>query len=209
MSAAALAALATFAASAAKADVVETFGLSGSLNSFFGSPVAFFGTIKLDFSNDFTQESLQSISITVQGRPVFSNAPSLNLAPWADQAVIGASNSSGDALTLMFSTPNPGAWVGFNQGAIAGGQVVYGGLTGLLLGAVGIVTRDPSDPAILAPPLILAPPPVLGPPVLDPPPITAAAAPEASTWVMMLIGLAGLGLAAKRRRALGSPIGRA
>ena len=36
-------------------------------------------------------------------------------------------------------------------------------------------------------------------------PTTPAAVPELSTWAMMLLGLAGLGLAAKRRRAIGLP----
>jgi hypothetical protein len=70
-------------------------------------------------------------------------------------------------------------------------------VTGLLLGATGEVTRDLSNPAILAAP-ILDPPP----PIIDPPPPTLAV-PELSTWAMLLLGLAGLGLAAKRRRALG------
>ena len=55
-SAAAVAALAVFAAPVAKADVIETFALSGSFNSVFGSPIAFAGTMDLDFSNDFTVE---------------------------------------------------------------------------------------------------------------------------------------------------------
>ena len=76
--------------------------------------------------------------------------------------------------------------------------MIFGGLTGLLLGAIGEVTRDPSDPVILDPPRQIDPP--------DPPTL---AVPELSTWAMMLIGLAGLGLAAKGRRALGFLRGRA
>jgi hypothetical protein len=55
------------------------------------------------------------------------------------------------------------------------------------------------------PPIIDPPPPIIDqpPPIVDPPtPITSAAVPELSTWAMMLLGLAGLGFAAKRRRAL-------
>ena len=73
-------------------------------------------------------------------------------------------------------------------------------MPGVLLGATGKVTRDPSNPAILDPPPPIIDPP---PPVIDPPPTTPAAVPELSSWAMMLLGLAGLGLAAKRRRALG------
>jgi hypothetical protein len=190
-SAAALAALAVFAAPVAKADVIETFALSGSFNGVFGSPVAFAGTMDLDFSNDFTVEKGESISITVHGRPVFNQGAFVHLAISANQGIIGASNSSGDMLSLMFATPNSGTWAGFNTGTIAGGQVIFSDLTGLLIGATGVVTRDPSDP------------PILAPPINDPPPITSATVPELSTWAMMLLGLAGLGLAAKRRRASG------
>jgi hypothetical protein len=198
-----LTALALIAAPVAKADVLETFTLSGTFGSFFGPPAAFTGTIKLDFSNDFTEDTLQSMAITVNGRPVFNKSPSLRLAMSASKGIISESNSSGDVLTLMFATPTPGAWAGFNQGTIAGGQVIFSGLTGLYLGANGVITRDLSGPPIVAPP-ILDPPPIIEPPPLsDPPPITSGAVPELSTWAMMLLGLAGLGLAAKRRRTIG------
>jgi hypothetical protein len=190
-SATVLTALALIAAPAAKADVVETFNLSGNFGSFFGPPVPFTGAINLDFSNDFAEKTLQSITITVNGLAVFNLYPSLGLAISASQGVINEYNSSGDVLSLTFATPSPGAWAGFNQEAIAGGEVIFGGVTGLLLGASGEVTRDSSDPVILDPPPIDPP---------DPPPL---AVPELSTWAMMLIGLAGLGLAAKGRRILG------
>lgn len=196
-SATVLAALALIAAPAAKADVVETFYLSGNFGSFFGPPVPFTGAINLDFSDNFAEETLQSITITVDGRPVFNLDPSLGLAISASQGIINESNSSGDVLSLTFATPSPGAWAGFNQEAIAGGQVIFGGVTGLLLGATGEVTRDLSDPVILDPPPI------------DPPDPPTLAVPELSTWAMMLLGLAGLGFAAKRRRAFGSMYGRA
>jgi hypothetical protein len=198
-SATVLAALALIAAPAAKADVVETFNLSGNFGSFFGPPVPFTGVINLDFSDNFAEETLQSMTITVNGRSVFNLDPSLGLALSASQGIINESNSSGDALSLTFGTPSPGLWAGFNQEAIAGGQVIFGGVTGLLLGATGEVTRDLSDPTILAPP----------PPITDPPDPPTLAVPELSTWAMMLIGLAGLGLAAKGRRALGFLRGRA
>ena len=79
-SATVLAALALIAAPAAKADVVETFYLSGNFGSFFGPPVPFTGAINLDFSDNFAEETVQSISITVDGRPVFNLNPSLSLA---------------------------------------------------------------------------------------------------------------------------------
>jgi hypothetical protein len=200
-SATVLAALALIAAPAAKADLVETFNLSGNFGSFFGPPVAFTGAINLDFSSNFAEETLQSMTITVDGRPIFNLSPSLGLAISASQGIINESNSSGDMLSLTFATPSPGPWAGFNQEAIAGGQVIFGGVTGVLLGATGEVTRDLSDKAILAPSIIDPPPPIIDPPTL--------AVPELSTWAMMLIGLAGLGLAAKGRRALGFLRGRA
>jgi MYXO-CTERM domain-containing protein len=76
---------------------------------------------------------------------------------------------------------------------------------GVLLGATGKVTRDLSNPAILATPILDPPPPIIDPPppIINPPDPTTPAVPELSTWAMLLLGLAGLGLAAKRRRALG------
>jgi hypothetical protein len=70
--------------------------------------------------------------------------------------------------------------------------VVFGGLTGSLLGADGVITRT-SGPTIIDPP---------EPPPIDPPDPPSVPVPELSTWAMMLVGLAGLGLAAKGRRAL-------
>ena len=183
--------------SGASADVIETFDLAGSLNTVFGSLVPFTGTINLDFTNDFTSDTVKSIQITVHGRSVFKQSPSVNLAMSAI-GVIGASNISGDVLSLTFTTPNPGTWNGFDNGSIVGGDVIFGGLTGMLLGADGVITRDPLDP------------PIIDPPVIDPPPpAPSAAVPELSTWTMMLVGLAGLGLAAKGRRALAFLRGRA
>jgi hypothetical protein len=190
-SAGAAAVLALIAASGARADVVEKFNLSGNLNSIFGSPTAFTGTMDVDFSSDFGSYAVQSVEISVHGRSVFTQGPSVDLAASAN-AVIHASNNTNDMLTLMFTTPSAGTWDGFNQGAITGGWVIFGGLSGVLIGADGVISRDLSSPAI------------------DPPiPIASAAVPELSTWAMMLVGLAGLGLAARRRRAFGVLRGRA
>ena len=65
----AVAALALIAAPGAKADVVETFHLSGNFGNISGPLVSFTGTINLDFSNDFAKETMKSITISVQGRP--------------------------------------------------------------------------------------------------------------------------------------------
>jgi hypothetical protein len=198
-SASAAAALLLLMGSAARANVVaETFDLSGSLNTLLGPLVPFNGEINVDFTNGFADDTVTSIQITVQGRPVFNQSPSLNLAMSAI-GVIGASNSSGDVLSLMFTTPNSGTWNGFDDGTIVSGEVVYGDLTGILLGATGIITRESSNPPIFEPPPVIDPP--------DPPP--SVAVPELSTWMMMLVGLAGLGLAAKGRRALAFLAGRA
>ncbi|HSU99845.1 MAG TPA: hypothetical protein VLI91_07050, partial [Roseiarcus sp.] len=67
-----------------------------------------------------------------------------------------------------------------------------------LLGATGVIARDLADPPII--PQVVDPPPITGPP--DPPPTTPAAVPELSTWTMMVLGLAGLALASRNRRAL-------
>jgi MYXO-CTERM domain-containing protein len=193
----AVAVLALIAASEAKSDVVETFNFSGYLKNLFGGPaLAFSGTLDLDFSNDFSKYAFESLDISVQGRSVFtqiSSEPGLG----ASVASIYATNSAKDTLTLTFTTPDSGTWLGFNQGTITMGQLVFGTSNGFYFGAGGVVTRDSSDPPILAPP------PLDPPPLSDPPgPVTSAVVPELSTWAMMLLGLAGLGLAAKRRRAI-------
>lgn len=190
--ASATAAVLLLMASGAKADVIETFSLSGDLNTFFGAPVAFSGTINLDFTNDFAGDTVKSIQITVQGHPVFTLDPSVVLSA-STTGTIRVSDSANDMLTLLFSTPSPGAWTGFDTGQIFFGDLVFGGLTGSLLGAGGVITRT-SGPAIIDPP-----PPVL---VDPPPPPPSMAVPELSTWTMMLLGLAGLGLIARGRRAL-------
>src|ERR1700677_2566595 len=155
----AVAALALIAASDAKADVVETFNLSGNFSSFFGPLVPFIGTIDLDFSNDFTVETLTSAEISVQGRPdVFNQYVSLSVV--TSIGIIGASNSAGDTLELLFAAPQSGTWAGFDEGAVSFGDVVLSGVSGVLLGATGEVARD--GPVILAPP----PPPIT---ITDPP----------------------------------------
>jgi hypothetical protein len=200
-SASAVAALALIAAPGAKADVVlETFHLSGSFGNIVGPLASFAGTVNLDFSNNFAKEITTSITISVQGRPaVFNQNVSLSVGP--SVGIIDASNSAGDTLALWFAAPQSGTWAGFNAGKVSFGEVFFGNVPGLLLGATGWVTRDLSHPAILdppPPPIIDPPPPITGPP--DPPTL---AVPELSTWAMLLLGLAGLGIAAKRRRALG------
>lgn len=197
--ASATAALLLLMGSGAKADVVETFHLSGDLNTFFGAPVAFTGTISLDFTNDFADDTVKSLQITVQGHPVFKQSASVVLSA-STTGTIRASDSADDTLTLLFTTPLPGAWTGFNSGQIFFGDVVFGGLTGSLLGAGGVITRT-SGPAIIDPPPTV---------IIDPPPpAPTATVPELSTWTMMLVGFAGLGLAAKGRRALAFLGGRA
>jgi hypothetical protein len=176
----ALAALALIAVPAAKADVVETFDLSGSFNSFpFPSPVAFTGTIDLDFTNN----TATSVDITVDGFPAYNQSPSLFLIS-GSQAVLEAYDGSGDTLTLMFSVPHQGTLKDFTGGTIAGSEAGFGG-TCCLFDPKGVITPDPSDP------------------------VTPAAVPEPSTWVMLLLGFVGLGLAAKGRRAIGFLAGKA
>ena len=180
VSASAVAALALIAASGAKADVIETFKLHGSFT--VPSTVTFTGTIDFDFTDGFSSlPTIEAIAITVNGRPVFNESPSLKFALSGDPAVVDVSNSRGDTLALMFTTPNLNSFAGFNDGPIAGGEVIFGGttgFTGFFFSPTGLVTADA--------------------PIPDPP-----AVPELSTWAMMLLGLAGLGLAARGRRAIG------
>jgi MYXO-CTERM domain-containing protein len=191
----AVAAMALTAAPAAKADVVEVFHLSGNLTTFLGplGPlVPFSGTIDLDFTNNFASYTASG-AIMVQGRSSVFNQVFLAVSP--SLGTITASNSARDTLALWFVAPSSGTWAGFNAGGIFLGDATFGDATGALFGASGNVRRDLSKPAILDP--IVDPPP----PIVDPPPPTLAV-PELSTWAMLLLGLAGLGLAAKRRRAL-------
>jgi MYXO-CTERM domain-containing protein len=201
----AVAALALIAAPSAKADIVETFHLSGSFGNIVGPLASFAGTVNLDFSNNFAKEITTSITISVQGRPaVFNQNVSLSVGP--SVGIIDASNSVGDTLALWFAAPQSGTWAGFNAGEVSFGEVFFGNVPGLLLGATGEVRRDLSHPAILAAPILAPPPPPIidpPPPIIDPPDPPTLAVPELSTWAMMLLGLAGLGLAAKRRRAIG------
>jgi hypothetical protein len=197
-SASALAPLLLLIGSGAKADVIETFHLSGDLNTFFGAPVAFAGTINLDFTNDFADNTMKSIQITVQGHPVFNQNASVVLSA-STTGTIQAKNSVDDTLTLLFTTPRPGAWTDFNTGQFFFADLVFGGVTGSLLGADGVMTRT-SGPAIVDPPPVV---------IIDPPDPPSVPVPELSTWAMMLVGLAGLGLAAKGRRALALLGGRA
>jgi hypothetical protein len=182
--AAAMVSCALIAAPAAKAmDDTERFTLSGSLGGPpFGPAVTFKGTFDLDFGDDFANfadPSLVSVDINVNGRSIFTQGSSVSVG------FISASNSSHDILSLWFSTPPPGTWAGFNGGYILFGDVVFGGNTGSIFNADGVITRTS------------------GSPIVDPPPSDPPAVPELSTWAMMLLGLAGLGLAARGRLAIG------
>lgn len=190
------AALLLLVGSAAKADVAATFHISGNLNTELallrlGPLVPFTGTIQLDINDDFVHDTVKSFQITVEGH-VFRQSPSVHLA-MSSLGVISASDSSGDALSLTFTTPNPGTWNDFDEGEISlisFGYVVFGGAGESLLGAKGDITSTH---------------PIIDPP--DPPPTESV--PELSTWAMMLVGFAGLGLAAKGRHALAFLGGRA
>ena len=133
----AVAALALIAAPGAKAGVVETFNLSGKLNTFVGPLVSFSGTFELEFSNDFSGYQYGPLSITVQGRSVFTQVAIVSSA-----GSILAHNSSHDALSLSFNAA--GTWDDFNQGSIGGGEVIFGGLNGMLVGADGVLRASPA-----------------------------------------------------------------
>jgi hypothetical protein len=169
----ALAALALIAVPAAKADVVETFDLSGS---FLFPAATFTGTVDLDFTNNTATSVDVTVYVTADGLPAYNQSPSLFLIS-GGQAVLKASNSTGDVLTLMFTVPHQGTLKDFTGGTIAGSEAGFGG-TCCLFDPKGFITPDPSNP------------------------VTPATAPEPSTWAMMLLGFIGLGLAAKGRRAI-------
>ena len=81
-----------------------------------------------------------SLQIAVEGRPVFTEGASVLLSA-STTGTIQASNSANDALTMLFSTPQSGAWTGFDTGQIFFADLVFGGLTGSFFGADGVITR--------------------------------------------------------------------
>jgi hypothetical protein len=177
------AALLLLMGSGAEADVVKTFDLSGS----FQLPaLTFTGTMNLDFTN----ETAESVEVTVNGLPAYNQSPSLRFATFTDEAVVDVFDSSGDMLTLDFAIPKLGTLAGFSGGVnvIVGGLALFPSGTeipGFLFNPTGSMTLDPPGPVI------------------------TASVPEPSTWVMMLLGFAGLGAAACGRRAIGFLTGRA
>jgi hypothetical protein len=195
-------ALVLIATPAAKADVVKTFDLSGSSVT----KDTFAGTIDLDFTND----TVTSVDVTVDKSRVsayaYKQIQSLTFALAGRAAVVDVDDSAGDVLTLSFIVPTANKFTFFVGGAISA-QGIFGGGTGFLFYAAGSITpvvSVPPDP----PPIVSVPPdppPIVSVPPSDPsvPPVkTTGATPEPSTWVMMLLGFVGLGLAAKRRRAI-------
>jgi hypothetical protein len=138
---------------------------------------AFFGTMDLDLSTD----TVTSIDIAVTGFPDFTEAgagpPAIMFLDDADTAILSLFDNIGDFLDLEFTIPNRNTLAGFD-----GGEIFAGELT-------------PARPAVSIP---------FGFGGIIAPASTLAPMPEPTTWSMMLVGLAGLGLAAKRRRAMGS-----
>jgi hypothetical protein len=178
-SASAMVAVVLIAAPAAKADVVKTFDLSGSSGA---TKDTLAGTIDLDFTND----TATSVDVTVDNSSdsayAFKQIVLLTFALSGSAAVVYVSDSPGDELTLFFTVPTPNTFVGFDGGALAA-RGPFGGGTGFLFDATGSI--KPVTPVLSDPP--------------DPPSVPV---PEASTWVMMLLGFVGLGLAGKGRRAI-------
>jgi hypothetical protein len=82
---------------------------------------SFTGTVNLDFSNNFAEETTKSIKISIQGRPVFNQSVSLSVGP--SVGIVNASNSAGDTLALWFAAPQSGTWAGFNAGGVSFGEV--------------------------------------------------------------------------------------
>jgi PEP-CTERM motif-containing protein len=180
------AALLVLMGSGAEADVLKTFDLSGSFITATGAPIGFSGTIDLDFSND----TANSIDVTVDGLPAYNQNPSLRFASWTDEAVVDVSDSSVDSLTLDFGLSKLGTLLDFNGGVnvIVGGLALFPSGTeipGFLFDPTGSMTLDPPGPVI------------------------TATVPEPSTWAMMLLGFAGLGFVAGGRRAIGFLAGKA
>jgi PEP-CTERM motif len=191
-SASAVAALVLIAAPAAKADVVKAFDLSG--RSATGDTFA--GTIDLDFTND----TATSVDVTVDKSSVSAYAYNqilfLTFALSGSSAVVYVADTPGDVLTLFFTVPTPNTFTDFKGGTIAA-EGSFGDGRGFLFGATGLIT--PVTPVLSDPP---APPDPPDPPAPPDPPKSVPVIPEPSTWVMMLLGFVGLGLAAKGRRAV-------
>ena len=120
----AVAALALIAAPGAKADIVETFNLSGNFFSFFGPLVPFTGTVNLDFTDNFASYTASgNINLTLPGHTVFDQAFSLTVSP--SLGTISASNSAHDTLVLWFAAPQSGTWAGFDAGEVSFGDVIF------------------------------------------------------------------------------------
>jgi PEP-CTERM motif len=175
-SASAIAALTLMATSVAEADIVRLFDLSGTLQI---PVVTLTGTIDLDF----TDNTVESVDVTVEGLPAYNQSPSMRFGVSGSPAVVDVFNSSGDMLSLLFNIPNPRTLAGFDGGALIV-EGTFAGASGLpfMFGSNALITRDPGDP---------------------PDPATGASVPEPSTWALMLLGFAGLGAAEYGRRAIG------
>ena len=120
--------------------------------------LSFTGTVKLDFSNDFSElHSTNSIKISVQGRPVLFTNISLSVSP---RSGLSWRIQQHWRYARVVVCDAPVGHVGWLQpGQISFGEVVFGDLTEGLLGATGVGYARPRRPrdtrpsaAVLVPP---------------------------------------------------------
>ncbi|HWY81321.1 MAG TPA: PEP-CTERM sorting domain-containing protein [Roseiarcus sp.] len=167
-----MAALALFAASAAKADVATRFDVSGTFADVTpptSSPVTLAGTMDVDVANG----AVTAIDLVVTGFPstgqvlaTFDRIISLSFDDADNGVSLESSNGEAEPLVVDFLAPAVGTLVRFDGSAIVGGSVGLG-LNEQLAGLTGSITPAP--------------------------------VPEPSTWAMMLLGFVGLAFAGYRR----------
>ncbi len=124
----------------ARADTITTFNVAGAL-----SPS---GTLSGKLSVDVTAGSITSVSLTFPALATFNvlTMSGTFVTGWA----IDAENSASDLLFLPFTTtPTPGSLVGFEGGAIPGGEVLSATDQVLFTIPSGSITPVPEPPAFL------------------------------------------------------------
>jgi hypothetical protein len=116
-----------------RADLMTTFDVSGTVENISGGALGSCAAgatcpFKGMFTVDATTGTVEStgLDITFPGLPDFDNL--YTSIPDGPGWELGAENSSGDIIGLLFTTePNPGSLVGFTGGTLAAGGPGFGG----------------------------------------------------------------------------------